>query len=42
MVKGLEYVENGIQKYEAQLLAQRHKTLMRLANELNVQIAYNP
>ncbi|MBE3095085.1 MAG: IS110 family transposase [Actinobacteria bacterium] len=42
MVKGLEYVENGIQKYEEQLLAQRHKTLMRLANELNVQISYNP
>ena len=42
MVKGLEYVENGIQKYEEQLLAQRHKSLMRLANELNVQISYNP
>lgn len=42
MVKGLEYVENGIQKYEAQLLAQRHKSLMRLANELNVQISHNP
>jgi transposase len=41
MVKGLEYVENGIQKYEEQLLAQRHKSLMRLANELNVQISYN-
>jgi transposase len=41
MVKGLEYVENGIQKYEEQLLAQRHKTLMRLATELNVQISYN-
>jgi transposase len=42
MVKGLEYVENGIQKYEAQLLAQRHKSLIRLATELNVQISYNP
>lgn len=42
MVKGLEYVENGIQKYEEQLLAQRHKSLMRLATELNVQISYNP
>jgi hypothetical protein len=42
MVKGLEYVENGIQKYEEQLLAQRHKTLIRLATELNVQISYNP
>jgi transposase len=42
MVKWLEYVENGIQKYEEQLLAQRHKSLIRLANELNVQISYNP
>jgi hypothetical protein len=41
MVKGLEYVENGIHKYEEQLLAQRHKTLMRLATELNAQISYN-
>jgi transposase len=41
MVKGLEYVENGIKKYEEQLLAQRHKTLMRLATELNVQVSYN-
>ena len=42
MVKGLEYVENGIQKYEEQLLAQRHRSHMRLATELNVQISYNP
>jgi transposase len=42
MVKGLEYVENGINKYEELLLAQRHKTLIRLANELNVQVSYNP
>lgn len=41
MVKGLDYVENGIKKYEEILLAQSHKTLLRLANELNVQIAYN-
>jgi transposase len=41
MVKGLEYVENGIKKYEEQLLAQRHKTLIRLATELNVQVSYN-
>jgi transposase len=42
MVKGLEYVENGIKKYEEQLWAQRHKTLIRLATELNVQVSYNP
>jgi transposase len=41
MVKGLTYVENGINKYEEQLLAQRHKTLLRLANELNIQVSYN-
>src|SRR5450759_529315 len=41
MVKGLEYVENGIHKYEEQLLAQRHRTLMRLATELNAQVSYN-
>ena len=41
MVKGLEFVENGINKYEEILLAQRHNTLLRLAKELNVQVAYN-
>lgn len=41
MVKGLAYVEKGINKYEEQLLAQRHKTLARLANELNAQVSYN-
>jgi transposase len=41
MVKGLEYVENGIKKYEEQLLMQRHKTLIRLASELNVHVSYN-
>jgi transposase len=41
MVKGLDYVENGIQKYEDQLLAQRQKTLLRLAKELNAQVSYN-
>jgi transposase len=41
MVKGLEYTENGIAKYEEQLLLQRHKTLIRLASELNIQIPIN-
>jgi len=41
MVKGLDYVEKGIKKYEEQLLAQRHKSLARLAKELNVEISYN-
>ena len=38
MVKGLKYVENGIAKYEEQLLKQKHKSLIRLATELNIQI----
>lgn len=41
MVKGLDYVENGIKKYEEQLLQQKQKTLVRLANELNLQITNN-
>jgi transposase len=41
MVKGMEFVEQGIKKYEERLLSQRHKTLERLAKELNVQIANN-
>jgi transposase len=41
MVKGSEYVEKGIKQYEKQLLAQKHKSLQRIAHELNVQIAYN-
>jgi transposase len=41
MVKGMEYVEKGIQKYEEQLLAQRHRTLMRLATELKVHVSYS-
>jgi transposase len=41
MVKGMAFVEEGIKKYEERLLAQRHKSLERLAKELNVQIAHN-
>ena len=39
MVKGLDYVENGVKKYEEQLLAQKQKSLIRLANELNMQVS---
>jgi len=38
MVKGLEYSENGIKKYEEQLQAQKLKTFTRLASELNCQV----
>lgn len=37
-VKGLEYAENGIKKYEEQLIRQKLKTVMKLANELNLQV----
>lgn len=38
MVKGLEYTEAGINKYKEQLLAQKQKSIQRLALELGVQI----
>ena len=41
MVKGMAFVEEGIKKYEQQLLVQKHKSLERLAKDLNIQIAYN-
>jgi len=40
MVKGLEYAEHGIKKYEEQLLAQKQKSVQRLAKELNLQLTY--
>lgn len=41
MVKGLDYAEKGISQYEDQLLANKIKTLNKLANELNVEILNN-
>lgn len=41
MVKGLDYAEQGIVHYEEQLLANKMKTLKRLANELNVDMPDN-
>jgi hypothetical protein len=41
MVKGMAFVEEGIKKYEERLLEQKHKSLQRLAKELNVQISSN-
>lgn len=40
MVKGMEFVEKGIQKYEEQLLAQKFRSLNRLAKELNLKVSY--
>ncbi|MCF8304367.1 MAG: IS110 family transposase [Bacteroidales bacterium] len=36
MVKGFDFVEQGVEKYEEQLLAQKRKTFTRLAKELNM------
>ena len=41
MVKGLDYVEYGIAKYEEQLLVQRKRTFLRLAGELNIKMPLN-
>lgn len=41
MVKGTEYVELGVKKYEEQILQQKQRSLQRLAKELKVQIIYN-
>jgi len=41
MVKGMEFVEKGIQKYEELLFAQKQRSLNRLAKELKVQVVYN-
>ena len=41
MVKGMEFVEKGIQKYEEQLLVQKQRSLNRLAKELKMQVVYN-
>lgn len=41
MVKGMDFVEKGIQKYEEQLMAQKQRSFIRLAKELNMQVAYN-
>lgn len=38
MVKGTEYAEQGVKKYELQLLAQKQKSVERLAKELNLQL----
>lgn len=39
MVKGTEYAEFGIKKYEEQLLKQKLKSAYRLANELDLQLS---
>jgi transposase len=41
MVKGMAFVEEGIKKYEVQLLEQKQRSLNRLAKELKAQVVYN-
>ena len=41
MVKGMDFVEKGIQKYVEQLMAQKQRSIIRLAKELNMQVTYN-
>jgi transposase len=38
MVKGMDFVEIGVQKYEEQLIAQKQRSLLRLAKELKMQV----
>lgn len=41
MVKGLDYTEQGIKRYDEQLIFNKIKTLNRLAKELNYKITEN-
>ncbi len=38
MVKGMDFVEKGVQKYEEQIIAQKQRSLLRLAKELKMQV----
>ena len=39
MVKGIDYVEKGVEKYEQILLLQKQKSFKRLAKELKIELA---
>lgn len=39
MVKGVDYVEQGVKMYEKQIAANKLKTLKKLANEFNLEIS---
>lgn len=38
MMRGMEYAEQGVEKYEKQLLARKQKSAERLAKELNLKL----
>ena len=37
MVKGIDYVEKGIEQYEQQILANKFRALKKLAKELKME-----
>ena len=39
MVKGIDYVEQGVKMYEQQIAANKLKIFIRLANELKVEMS---
>lgn len=39
MVKGVDFVERGVKSYEEQIAANKLRTVLKLANELNLHIA---
>ena len=41
MVKGIDYAEKGIEQYEQQIVANKFKTLSRLARELKMDVIGN-
>jgi transposase len=41
MVKGLDYAEQGIKRYDEQILANKLKTLNKLVKELNIKVPVN-
>jgi transposase len=38
IVKGLEYIENGIKKYQEKMLANKKRSVTRMANELGLEV----
>jgi transposase len=41
MVKGIDYAEFGVKKYEDQIMLNKLKTVTRLAKELDMQVSYS-
>ena len=41
MVKGIDYAEFGVKKYEDQIMLNKLKTVTRLAKELDMNVSYS-